>query len=236
MKPPAGSMMPPKNIALIEDDRICSETLSTHLRDQGVRVDVFSDSNDPLIQARPDDYDVCIVDLMLPGIDGEDLIRLLRRRSDAGVLVITAIGNPEVFEQVLIADADMMLTEPVGLKPARVAIETVRLRAAQAMHAGSDWALDERAGQLAAPDGTRVELSEIDVAVLQCFVEAQGETVSRETLRQRPGESADHGNDDGLNATMYRLRRRVERATPKPFPLQSKSRVGYQFRATIKHL
>jgi len=72
--------------------------------------------------------------------------------------------------------------------------------------------------------------------VLECFVEAQGETVSRETLRQRLGKSADHDTEDGLNATMYRLRRRVERATPRLFPLQSKSRVGYQFRATLKLL
>ena len=53
--------------------------------------------------------------------------------------------------------------------------------------------------------------------------------------RFRVGGS-DHDTEDGLNATMYRLRRRVERATPKLFPLQSKSRVGYQFRATLKQL
>jgi DNA-binding response OmpR family regulator len=226
----------PKNIALIEDDRVYSEALSTYLRDHGVRVDAFSDSNELLTQARPYDYDFYVVDLMLPGIDGENLIKVLRRRSEAGVLVITAIGNPEVFEQVLISGADMMLTKPVSLKQAQVAIETIHRRAAKAVHANSDWALDKRAGQLVAPDGTRVELSEIDVAVLECFVEAQGETVSRETLRQRLGKSAEHEAEDGLNATMYRLRRRVERATPRLFPLQSKSRVGYQFRATLKQL
>lgn len=226
--------MLPKTIALIEDDKSYSEVLSQYLGEHGVRVDTFSDSNDLLTHPQPYDYDFYVVDLMLPGIDGEDLIKVLRRRSEAGILVISARGAADVFEHVLQSGADMFLTKPVGLRQAMTAITAVYRRAAKAAQASADWALDKRAGQLVAPDGTRVDLSELDLAVLQCFVDAQGGTVSRETLRQRLGKPVDHEAEDGLNATMYRLRRRVERATPHLFPLQSKSRVGYQFRATLK--
>ncbi|MFO1218010.1 MAG: response regulator transcription factor [Burkholderiaceae bacterium] len=229
--------MLPKTLALIEDDKIYSEALSSFLREQGVHVDVYSDSNDLLTQTQPYDYDFYVVDLMLPGIDGEDLVKVLRRRSDAGILVITARGDDDdVFEQVLGAGADMLLNKPASLKQAIAAIRAVHRRASKATQPASEWVLDKRAGKLVAPDGSRVELSETDIAVLQCFVEAQGETVSRDTLRQRLGKTADQDAEDGLNATMYRLRRRVERATPHLFPLQSKSRVGYQFRGTLKQV
>lgn len=89
----------------------------------------------------------------------------------------------------------------------------------------------------AAPDGARVDLSEIDQSLMECFVEAHGEVVSRDTLRQRIGKPEGKADDqeatDGLNATIYRLRRRIERATPLLVPLQSKSRVGYVFRAPL---
>ena len=63
-----------------------------------------------------------------------------------------------------------------------------------------------------APEAVRLYLSEIQIAVLQCFVDAQGDTVSRQPLRQRLGKPSDEVAEDGLNASMYRLRRRVERA------------------------
>lgn len=58
------------------------------------------------------------------------------------------------------------------------------------------------------------------------FVDAQGGAMSRETLRHGLGKPTDQAVEDGLNATMYRLRRRIEHAMPHLFPLQSKSRVG----------
>jgi DNA-binding response OmpR family regulator len=96
------------------------------------------------------------------------------------------------------------------------------------------WTLDRRARQLVAPDGIRVDLSPIDVAVMECFVDAKGEAVTREVLRLCLGQAPQGDPADGINATIYRLRRRIERATSSLVPLQSKSRVGYVFRAPLK--
>ncbi len=227
-------LMLPKSLALIDDDLEFNEYLAQHLRDQGVDVQVFTDSNALLADDGAYGHDFYVVDLVLPGVDGVQLIKILRMRSDAGVLVVSGQVAPEVFTAVLAAGADMVLAKPVQFEQVALAIQAVYRRARPEGKAlKTPWKLDRRARELIAPDGARIPLSEADLAVLECFLEAAGQTVSRETLRQRLGHGANGEGDDSLNATIYRLRRRIERATPMLVPLQSKSRVGYLFRAPL---
>lgn len=229
--------MLPKSLALIDDDKEYAEFLAQYLQEQGVRVDVFSDSNDLLVHADPYGYQFYLVDLMLPGIDGVDLIKLLRRRTTAGLVVVSGRLAPEVFKDVISAGADMYLTKPVQFEQVALAIKAVNRRISGNGQVQAEWRLERRTGQLVAPDGARVDLSDIDQTLMECFVEAHGEVVSRDTLRQRiskpDAKADDQDTTDGLNATIYRLRRRIERATPLLVPLQSKSRVGYVFRAPL---
>ena len=222
----------PQSLALIDDDREYGEFLAQYLRDRGVRVDLFDDSNRFLAHTDPYGYDFYVVDLMLPGIDGLDLIRILRLRSSAGVLVVSGRLAPDVFPKVVEAGADMYLAKPVTFEQVEVAVKAVRRRSggSGAAPASQAWRLDRRARQLLAPDGAVVDLSDIDVTVMECFVAAKGADVTREQLRQRLGQSED---GDSLNATIYRLRRRIEKATPLLVPLQSRSRVGYVFKGEL---
>jgi DNA-binding response OmpR family regulator len=170
---------------------------------------------------------------MLPGVDGVELIKVIRRRSDAGLLVVSGRLGPEVFASVMTAGADMYLAKPVQFDQVSLAIEAVQRRAGRDASTNKPWKLDRAARELLVPDGARVTLSDADLIVLECFVEAEGETVTREMLSQRLGRERDDNGDNGLNAIIYRLRRRIERATPMLVPLQSRSRVGYWFRAPL---
>ena len=223
----------PKTLALIDDDSAYAQGLSEHLRAQGVGVDVFGDSNDLLAHENVFGYDFYVVDLMLPGVDGIELIDILRRRTEASVVVVSGRLAPDVFEQVVKAGADMYLAKPVRFEQVVLAVTAVHRRAGAAGPSQNAWLLDRRAGQLIAPDGARVELSPTDVTLLECFLEAGGEVVRRESLRQSLGLRSDPGGVDGLSATIFRLRRRIERATPVPVPLQTKSGVGYAFGAPL---
>lgn len=222
------------NIALVDDDPEYTEFLAQYLRDRGARVDVFPDSNDLLAHHDPYGYDFYVLDLMLPGVDGAELIKVLRRRTDTGLLVVSGRLAPDVFRQVITAGADMYLAKPVQFEQVALAIQAVQRRIEASSAAQTVWKLDQRARQLIAPDGAKVDLSDADLSMLECFLEADGEVVSREMLRQRLGRTPDNDTADGLNATIYRLRRRIERATPALVPLQSRSRVGYVFRAPLR--
>lgn len=225
--------MLPRNLALVDDDVEYSEYLAQHLRGRGIDVTVFDDSNALLAADDPHRFDFYLVDLMLPGIDGVELIKVIRRRSDAGLLVVSGRLGPDVFASVMNAGADMYLAKPVQFEQVSLAIQAVQRRAGRDAAAAKPWRLDRAARELIVPDGARLALSEADMVVLECLLEAQGQTVTRETLSQRLGRERDDDGDNGLNAIIYRLRRRIERATPMLVPLQSRSRVGYWFRAPL---
>ncbi len=227
--------MLPKTLALIDDDKEYTEFLSQYLREQGIEVDVFPDSNDLLIHQNPYQYDFYVVDVMLPGIDGINLIKVLRLRCTAGILVVSGKLTPDVFAAVIGAGADMYLAKPVQFEQVAIAIKAVQRRVGTTSAGNPAWRLDRRAQQLLAPDGVRIDLSGTDLALIECFLAANGEAVTREALRARLGHD-DPEAGDSLNATIYRLRRRIEKATPTAVPLQSKSRVGYIFRAPLQAL
>lgn len=222
----------PRNLALVDDDRDFSEYLTQFLCDQGIDAHWFADSDDLLCSERPFEYEFYILDLMLPGIDGLSLLRLLRKRSNAGVLVVSGKSASTVFDQVILAGADMHLAKPVSFDQILLAIGGVYRRSATALPATPPWRLDEARNLLLAPDGARIELSPTDLAVLVCLLEAQGEIVGREQLARALGRSPDD-DPNLLNATIYRLRRRIERATLALAPLQARSRAGYVFRAPL---
>ncbi len=223
----------PSTLALIDDDGLFAQSLARHLGEQGIQVSTFADGADLLISADPYAYDFYVADLMLPSVDGITLINVLRRRTNAGVLVVSGRLAPETFKDVVKAGADMYLAKPVQFEQVVVAIEAVQRRAGAGDALHKVWRLDRRVGQLVAPDGARIELSEQDQRLIECFVEADGEVVSRETLSRRLSKATDAGAG-GLNGTVFRLRRRIERATTAAIPLQAKSGVGYAFRAPLK--
>jgi DNA-binding response OmpR family regulator len=221
----------PRTLALVDDDAEYSEYLAQHLEALGVDVHHFADSNDLLTSDQPFGFAFYIVDLMLPGVDGVDLIGLLRRRTQAGILVVSGRAAPDVFARVIDVGADMYLAKPVSFEQVVVAVRGVHRRVATP--APRAWVLDSRGSRLVAPDGALVGLSDTDLAVMQAFLDARGETVTRATLCQRLGHADTPEAENLLSATVYRLRRRVERATPLPVPLQTQARVGYIFRAEL---
>jgi DNA-binding response OmpR family regulator len=230
----AASIVLPKTLALIDDDHDYAQGLAQHLRALGVAVEVFGDSNELLANGGAFGFGFYVVDLMLPGVDGLALIDILRRRTNVSVLVVSGRLAADTFEQAVTVGADMYLAKPVTFEQVVLAVKAVHRRASSADPAQNAWLLDRRTAQLVTPDGARVELSAADVGLLECFLEAQGEVVQRDVLRQRLGRQGDSVAVDGLSAMVFRLRRRIERATPVTVPLQTKSGIGYAFRAMLR--
>jgi two-component system, OmpR family, response regulator len=224
----------PKTLAIIDDDSEYAEFLAKYLKGEGVDVTVFGDSDDFLVAPNAYDFDFYLVDLMLPGIDGVDLIRLLRKRVTSGIVAVSGRLGAEVFDHVLTAGADMHLSKPVRFEQVALAVKAVHRRSAgNATSRASSWQLDRKSRKLVAPDGVVIDLGENDLAVMECFLAADGGVVAHAELRRIMGREHSAEADNTLHATIYRLRRRIERATQEIVPLQSQARVGYVFRGKL---
>ncbi|WP_280154794.1 response regulator transcription factor [Piscinibacter sp. XHJ-5] len=225
--------MLPSTLAVIDDDREFAEYVAQYLAQRDVDVRVFGDSDDFLTSPGAFEFDFYVIDLMLPGVDGVDLIRLVRRKGPAGIVVVSGRVGADVFDSVLRAGADMYMMKPVRFEQVALAIEAVQRRVEGSRAQAAAWRLDRAAKKLVAPDGVRIELSDTDLAVVECFVSADGATVTRATLCARLGRDPATEADNLLHAAIYRLRRRIERATASTVPLHSEPKVGYTFRGKL---
>ena len=226
--------MYPSSLALLEDDATYAEYLSLHLTGLDVRVQRFGSASALLESSNGLEFDFYVVDLTLPGMDGVEFIKQLRRQSSAGVLVVSGRTEQQVFADVVRAGADMFLAKPVTYEQVALAIEAVHRRSRQSLRNAQAWRLDQSSQELVAPDGARVGLSEGDMVVLREMAKAEHNVVTRETLRLALGYPETDQATSALNAAIFRLRRRIERVTPLPVPLHSRSRMGYEFRAAFE--
>jgi two-component system, OmpR family, response regulator len=222
--------MLPQTLALVEDSADFASFLGRVLQEQGVAVRHFAQAADLLGLQGAEAFEFYVVDVAPPG--HLELIRTLRRHTQAGVLALSRRADTESFRQVVRAGGDMLLAKPVNLEHLVLFVQAIHRRAAHTPTV-PPWTLFRAQAVLQAPDGARIKLSATDVLVMGCLAAAQGEVVHRHTLVQALGRTAAGPGGDGLNAIFYRLRRRIERATPLLVPLQARSRVGYVFKAPL---
>ena len=170
---------------------------------------------------------------MLPGVDGVELIRILRRRTQAGLLVVSGRLAPDVFSSVVDAGADMHPAKPASFDQVVVAIRAVHRRVTSQRQLRANGC--STPGRLADRARRRAHRSlRPRPAVMERFVQAEGQAVTRESLCHHLGRPVSEEPDNTLSAITDRLRRRIERATASPVPLQALSRVGYVFRGPLR--
>ena len=158
--------MLPATLALVDDDTDYCEFLAQHLRSQGVDVTAYGDSSDLLADDAPYRFDFYVLDLMLPGVAGTELLRIIRKRTQAGVLIVSGRLGPEVFAEVINAGADMYLTKPVTFEQVELAVRAVHRRIMTTARTATAWKLDSRRSLLTAPDGQSVELGATDLMLM----------------------------------------------------------------------
>jgi two-component system OmpR family response regulator len=225
--------MYPQTLALILEDLAFAAELASALRAHGIATREFADGASFLAHRDACEFDFYVTDLASAELGAIALIKTLRLRTMAGLIVVSHEPWATVFEPLAEAGADMYLSRPVAIPHVVMAIRTVFRRSGHNLHTEGTWWLDDVAKELIVPDGTRVPLSEGDADVLRCLMQQRGQPVPRERLSQALGYTDEAGKDGKLNAAIFRLRRRIEGATGLPSPLEAKSRQGYVFKAPL---
>ncbi|HEY0817207.1 MAG TPA: winged helix-turn-helix domain-containing protein [Rhizobacter sp.] len=217
----------PRRLAWVGRARPAAEGVADH-------VQWFGDSDDFLLAPDAFGFDFYVLHLAQQGVSGLDLVRLVRKRTAAGVLALDDAAAGSVAP-ALDSGADMVLAADVPLDDIRAAIAAVhrRAQATAAPSAAAPWTLHEDRSTLRAPDGVEIGLSASDLALLQCFAEAPEGKVERAVLVERLWGPEAGSMDNALHATVYRLRKRIEQSGHAFVPLHALAKVGYEFRAPL---
>ena len=224
-------------VLLVEDDQHIRELVELHLQLEGLTVTPVADGNQALSLARSDTFELIVLDLMLPGLDGVTVCRAIRRDSrnpDVPILMLTARRDEADKVLGLDSGADDYLTKPFGVRElvARVRALLRRRRPASGEHAPAVQAgelLIDPARRQARLGDRDIELTAHEFELLYVLGSNRGIVFSREALVQRVWGEDTHITVRSVDTLVKRLRRKLERDPAEPRFILTVWGSGYKF-------
>jgi two-component system response regulator CpxR len=173
-------------ILLVEDDQELSSLMREYFEQHGLEVEVVGEGRRGLSRALEGNHDLVLLDVMLPGIDGFEILKLLRRRRNIPVIMLTARTESSDRIAGLDGGADDYLPKPFAPDELLARIRAVLRRAGQSVSRGDAFEAGpvrvNAAAREAVVDGQPVELTGLEFDILEFLVRQAGQLVSRDQL------------------------------------------------------
>ena len=220
------------SVLVVEDDDGIRLSLVLALEDEGYETAGVPTAEHALERQRDSPADTVLVDLTLPGMDGYDLIRELRRAGDVPIVVVSARDDTHDIVAALEAGADDYLVKPVAVKELAARLRALRRRGrgpvagAPAVVRVGALELRPLAGEVLL-DGRLVPLTRTEFRLLCELAEQLGQVLSRQQLLSRVWEY-DFGDERLVDVHVGRLRRKIERDPADPQHLVTVRGLGYK--------
>jgi two-component system copper resistance phosphate regulon response regulator CusR len=199
-------------ILVIEDERKLADYLQKGLSQQNYVVDIARDGQDGRHAALEGNYDLVVLDVMLPGIDGFGILADLRQRKDTPVLMLTARDKVEDRVRGLEGGADDYLVKPFAFSELLARIHALlrrgRVQESTLLTLG-DLELD-LARRKASRAGTRLDLTAKEFTLLALMLRRRGEVLSRTMLAEQVWDMNFDGDTNVIEVAVRRLRAKID--------------------------
>lgn len=219
---------------VIDDDRLICQLLAEYLAPHGYEVSAAHNGIDGAAKAAGSEFDVVILDVMLPGIDGFEVLKRIRARSDVPVMMLTARGSEKERIAGLDGGADDYVPKTFSHRELLARLNALMRRA----RPGARNTILEAVGitvdphqRIAKKDGQRVDLTAVEFDMLLALMRAGGRVLSREQLLAEASQRGPEVSDRSVDVHISSLRRKLghERASSCIETVRS---LGYRFRDT----
>ena len=229
----------PKKILIIEDNRDLAYLIESHLRDVSFQVDLSFDGMAGLAKADSDNYDLVILDLMLPGLDGLEICQRLRRKSSyVPILMLTAKSSEMDRVVGLEVGADDYVTKPFSIRELIARVKAIFRRVDELTHGAKeelpavirtgDMVIDpiKRSAHIA---GRTLVLTAKEFDLLLHFAQNPGKVYTRSQLLDIVWGYGHEGYEHTVNSHINRLRAKIEEDPAHPAYILTVWGVGYKF-------
>ena len=228
-------------VLIVEDDDVIAEAMGHHLRSAGLDAVVVSNGDTGLRRLRYEQPDVCVVDLMLPALDGWRLIEMARAEGiGTPIVVVSARGTEHDRVHALEIGADDYLVKPFSMKElvARVQAALRRgVRPTESVHREAltfEELVVDPAQVQAYVDGESAELTPTEFRLLYALALEHGKVLTRDELLQRIWGRRETHRDRTVDVFVRKLREKVDRRAPTHTFIQTRYGVGYKLEAVAK--
>lgn len=199
-------------LLVIEDEKKAGQYLKKGLEESGFTVDVVGNGIDGLHQALEEDYQLIVLDVMLPGLDGWEVLRRLRVKKDTPVLLLTAMDELEERVKGLELGGDDYLVKPFAFVELLARIRTLLRRGPprdiEHMHIG-DLEIDAVRRRVRR-DGRRVDLTPREFSLLQLLARRRGEVLSRTQIASYVWDMNFDSDTNVVEVAIRRLRAKID--------------------------
>jgi DNA-binding response OmpR family regulator len=227
---------PPK-VLVVEDEESLLFTLRHNLEREGYRVITAARGDDGLRLARQEHPDLIILDVMLPGVDGLQLCRLLRRDTRVPIIMLTALGGERDRVAGLDIGADDYVTKPFGLRELLARVRALLRRAGPRASAPGPGDGPRASGDLlldlsrreARKGGKPLKLKPKEFELLAFFVEHRSRVFTREQILDEVWGSDFFGGARTVDVHIRWLRQKIEDEPANPTRLKTVRGAGYLF-------
>jgi DNA-binding response OmpR family regulator len=229
-----------QKILIIDDDARLVKNVETYLKDFGFRIDAALNGADGLRKVKSFQPDMVVLDLMMPGLDGLEVCREIRKDNTVPIIMLTARGEESDVVAGLEVGADDYLTKPFSLRElaARIKAALRRTRAVQEVPAPADKPLV--IGDLAINPATRevtkkkkhILLTNTEFKLLMLFATNLGVVFSRDRLLDEVRDRELEPFDRSIDAHISNLRNKIEDSPKKPRYIITVWGAGYKFQVT----
>jgi len=221
------------HVVLIEDDPSINVGLRMNLEAEGYRVSIADDGETGLSLARQPGVDLVILDLMLPKVNGFEILRLLRREGRTMPIIVLSARSSEIDKVMgLELGAEDYVAKPFGLAELLARVRAALRRAAMVTrnaetHRFGDIEIDEGTREVRRA-GAHVELTATEFDVLLALCEARGRVLSREQILEKIYGPGHHGTARTIDNFLMQLRSKLEDDPQAPKHLVTVRGVGYR--------
>ena len=226
-----------KRVLVVDDEKLIVKGIRFSLEQEGMEVEIAYDGEEAVLKAREKEFDIILLDIMLPKLDGLQVCQQIREFSNVPIIMLTAKGDDMDKIMGLDYGADDYITKPFNILEVKARMKAIMRRTSSKPEKGQEQVLEAGSMKLDLEekrvyvDSVEMNLTSKEYDVLELLAKNANHVYGREKLLHLVWGADYPGDVRTVDVHIRRLREKIEKNPSEPKFVHTKWGVGYYFKA-----